>query len=263
MNTPELLFFIAFGAVAVFLITTMVRGWFKKRRVAAWLGRRERRDDEQFARFFSNPKTADIAVRVRRVLSNNLKMPLDGLTPGDRLDELDAELPANPHLFWELETEFGIKTKVEDLEAHRKTLEQLGTIHDLVAFVENKISEPRPQTPEDEEDEGSSRVYDFAIRSVPVLCVGGFVTLVIGAATQKRVLMNLGGAFFLAGVAVWGVANGGEMLWQIFRSARGASRKEIAARSLRLILLTCLALFFLWVGGMVAWGILKNILSSR
>src|SRR5437899_702382 len=112
MKTSESMAFIAFSGVAAFIITMISRDWHRKKRTVSSLATRAQRPDEQFGRgFFSDPKRADVAVRVRRVLSNNLKMPLDGLTPSDRLnDDLNAELPANPHLFWELEAEFGIKT---------------------------------------------------------------------------------------------------------------------------------------------------------
>src|SRR5436189_4234319 len=123
MKPSECIAFIAFGGVTAFIITMMVRDWRKKKRTVTSLATRAQHSDEQFGLvFFSDPKRADIAVRVRRVLSSNLKMSLDGLTPSDRLnDALDAELPANLHLFWELEAEFGIKTDVEDFDSHEKS----------------------------------------------------------------------------------------------------------------------------------------------
>ena len=47
------------------------------------------------------------------------------------------------------------------------------------------------------------------------------------------------------------------------QSIRQGSFKEIAARPLPFVFLTCLALFFLFLGGMFAWGILKNVLSPK
>lgn len=264
MKTSERLFFIAFGVVATFIITMMLRDWFRKRQIARTLARRDPHDDDQFRKIYPDLRRADIAVRTRRVLANNLELPLNGLAPGDRLDDdLNAELAANPHLFWELEAEFGILTDVEDLEAHERTLERLVTFHDLVQYVESRISEPQPQTPGADESEKTSRAYDFAIRSIPILCIGGFVTAVAGILIQKRTFMNLGGLIFMSGVAVWGLANGGEMLRNTVQSARGLPRKEIAARPWPFLLLTCFALFFLWIGGTVLWGVLKNLLSTK
>jgi len=264
-ENSELTFFIFFGAVSAFIITMLLRDRRRKKRTVTSLNARTRHDDAQFGRgFFADPKRADVAVRVRRVLSQNLKMPLDGLTPSDRLDDdLHAELPVNPHLFWELEAEFGIKTGIEDWETFKTTLERVVTFQDLVEYVESKIAEGPPPAAGEDENEKSSRVYEFAIRSIPILCIGGFLIAVVGIIVQKKALMNLGGLIFLSGFAVWGLANGGEMLWNLIQAVRQTSTKKIASRPLPLILLTCLALFLLWMGGMVFWGILKNVLKPK
>jgi acyl carrier protein len=265
MKASDLTFFIFFGAVSAFILTMLLRDWFGKKRTVTLLTTRSQNNDDQFAHaYFADPKLADIAVRARRVLSNNLKMPLEGLTPGDRLnDDLAAELPANPHLFWELEAEFGIKIGLEDWETFEKTLERLVTFQDLVEFLQRKISEPPPDTPGENEDDKPSRAYEFAIRSIPILCIGGFVIAVVGILMGKGTAMNLGGLIFVSGIAVWGFANGGEGLRNIIQAVRGMSFKEIGARPLPLIFFTCLALFFLWMGCIVSWGILKNLLSSK
>jgi len=264
MKTSEVLFFLCFGAVVALGLTTSLQDWLRKRRITAALARRVQRDDSQFLGFFPDPKRADIAIRARRVLSNNLKLPLDGLTPGDRLNEdLNAELPANPDFFWELEAEFGIKTNVEELDSHEKNLDRLVTFQDLVEYIERKLSEPLPQTTGADEDERPSRAYDLAIRSIPILCIGGFLTAVASIVLQKKSLINVGGLIFMSGIAVWGFANGGELLRNMIRAVRGLSFKELAAHPWRLIVLTSLVLFLLWVGCVVFEGILKNVLSSR
>lgn len=263
MKTSELTFLIVFSVVATFIVTMLSRDWLRKRSISREFARRIQRDDEQFGEFFPDPKRAGIAIRTRRVLSNNLKMPFDGLAPSDRLnDDLNAELPGNLALFWDLEAEFGIKTGVEDLDTHEKTLERLVTFQDLVDFVERRIAESLPEPPATDEEK-SSRIFSFAIRSIPILCIGGFMTAMGGIVVQKRTLINLGGFLFLSGAAVWGLANGGEMLRNMIRSARGSSWKETAARPWPVILTTCLALFFLWLGGTLVWGILKTVLLSK
>src|ERR1051325_619988 len=193
MKTSEWFEAIAGVAVAALIITMMFRDQFRKRRIVASLAARAQHNGVEFGRgFFSHPKRADIATRAREVLSKNLKMPLEGLTPSDRLNEdLNAELAANPHLFWELEAEFGIKTDVEDLDSHEKTLERLVTFQDLVEYIELKISTPQSQTPDENANEEPSRVYDVAIRSIPILCVGGFLIAVLSILFQKQMLLKV------------------------------------------------------------------------
>ena len=121
------------------------------------------------------------------MLSKNLEMPLNGLTPSDRLNEdLNAEVVLNPDLFWELETEFGIITGVDDVQAFEKTLERLVTFQDLVEFLHTRMSEPQPQKPGAEEEEKPSRAYETGMRSIPVLCIGGFLIAVAGIIAQRN-----------------------------------------------------------------------------
>lgn len=265
MKVSEPILFILFGLVMAFIITMLLRDWLRKKRVVTSLANRPQHNDEQFARAYSrDPKRADIAVRARRVLSKNLEMDLSGLTPSDRLnDDLNAELSMNPDLFWELEAEFRIKIGVDDFETFEQTMERLVTFQDLVEFLQRKISEPQPETPAPDEDEKPSRSYELSIRSIPVLCIGGFLIAIVGIVVQKRAVMNLGGLIFISGVAIWGFANGGEFLRHIIKAVRGTSLKEIAARPVPFILFTCLALFFLWMGCTLSWGILKNLLSFK
>ncbi|HEX5218547.1 MAG TPA: hypothetical protein VFZ59_03180 [Verrucomicrobiae bacterium] len=263
MEKPDILFCIGFGAVATFIVTMMFRDWFRRRRLARKLTDRAPYDDE-FHRFFPDPKRADVAVRVRRVLAANLQLPSDRFIPSDRLnDDFNAELAANPDLFWELEAEFGIKTDVDDLDSHEKTLERIVTFGDLVEYIELKLSEPAPPPSEVDEEEPPSPLYRVAIRSIPFLCVSGFGIAVASIVVQNKKLLNAGGLIFLSGIMVWGLANGGEMLRGTVRSLRNSSFKEIISRPWSLILTTGVSLFFLWVGGFLLWGILKNLLSAK
>jgi len=263
MKASELVFFSAFALVMTFLITTGIRDWLRKRRLVASLAARVQHNDEQFGHgYFRDPMRADIAVRVRRILSNNLKLPLDGLTPSDRLnDDLHAELPANPNFFWDLEEEFGIKSGLEDLESFEKTLQVLVTFQDLVEYVERKMTEPLAETPGRNEE--PSRAYEFAIRCIPWLCFGGFLTAVAGIVLQLTWVTTLGKLMFLSGFAVWALANGGELLRSMIQEVRVTSFKEIVARPFTLIFLACLVLFCLGFGGLMLWAILKNILMHK
>ena len=218
-------------------------------------------DDDEFARaYFPDPKQADIAIRARRVIAKNLKMPLQGLRPTDRLnDDLDAELEINPHLFWDLEEEFGIKTGVEELETFEKTLQGLVTFEDLVKFLAERISATPPNAPVAEEEK-PSRPYQWAMRAMPILFIGGLGTAVVGIFVQKKTMMNVGVMIFASGVAVWGFSNGGEVLRGIIQEHWGRPWKEIAAHPWWLMFLVFLALFFLYAGSVITWAILKSFL---
>src|SRR5688572_25153022 len=202
MKTSAVIFFVVFASVSTFIVTMLLRDRLRKRRTVKSLAARSQNTDEQFARaYFPDPKQADIAVRARRVLAENLKMPVEGLRPTDRLnDDLGAELEINPDLFWELEAEFAIKIDVENFETFEKTLQRLVTFEDLVKFLEQKISETPPNAPAEEEEDKPSRAYHWAIRSIPVLCIAGFVLLAAGALTKAdRRIMHVGTALFLSG----------------------------------------------------------------
>lgn len=259
MKTSELVFFICFGAVVTYMVTMALRDWLRKRRIVASLAARVQRNDEQFGQnYFPEPKRAEVAARVRRILAKNLKMSLDGLASSDRLNEdLNAELPLNPHLFWDLETEFGIKSGLENMEYFEKTLRRLVTFQDLVAYVESKIAEPPAETPRQEESEKPSRAYEIAIRSVPYLCVGGFLIGVGGAILQMKWATKPGILLFLTGIVVWVFATGGEVFRNMIQDSLGKSFKEIATRPWMLILQTCVGLAFLFMGGALTWGMLK------
>jgi acyl carrier protein len=265
MITSERMFFLGFGLVATFIITMMLRDWLRKRRIIRALARQIPRNDAEFAReFFPDPNRADIAVRVRRVLADNLEMSLLGLTPQTRLDDdLHAELAANPDLFWELEAEFQIKTDVDERDDFEKVLARLATFQDLVAYVESKIAGAPPPGPAAPADEPPSRLYELAIRTIPVLCITGWVTLVLGILIQASLATKLGTVLFLAGIAVWGLANGGELLRTVLASLRNATWKERAARPGWLIFMSGLGLFFLWIGGTLLWAILKKVLRAE
>lgn len=261
MEFSELAAVILIGAVMALLVSVGFRDWLRKRRRVASLAARVQRNDEQFGQdYFPDAKRADAAVRVRRILSKNLEMPLGGLVPSDRLNEdLRAELPANPHLFWELEEEFGIRIDMDDMESFEKTLQRLVTFQDLLEFVEKRIAEPLAESPGQREEEEPSPAYEFAIRSIPVLFVVGLVGLVSGIILDKNRVTNISTVIFTSGFAVWGFANGGEMLRTLILEMRAMSFKEIAVRKWKLVFVTCLVVFFLSVGIFISWAVLNNV----
>ena len=127
------------------------------------------------------------------------------------------------------------------------------TFQDLVDFVIGKLAEPVVQRPPAENE--SSRSYLLAIKTIPYLCMGGFLTTVVGIIASSKRLQSCGGCVFLSGFVVWGLANGVEGIRAVVKVFRTASASEILARPWSLIIMTCVSLFFLWVGGMLIWGI--------
>src|SRR5262245_13649492 len=106
MKSSETIFFVVFVAVTILIFYVIASERLKKRRVVNRLKQRLQYSDEEFGRRFylNDPARAEVAGRVRKVLAANLEMPLAGLTPTDRLEtDLNAELPLNPDLFWDLE----------------------------------------------------------------------------------------------------------------------------------------------------------------
>jgi hypothetical protein len=264
MKNSEILFFIGFGAVSTFVITSLIRDRLRKRRIVASLKTRVDYNDDQFGRgFYSDPKRADIAIRVRRVLSANLEMPLDGLRPSDRLNEdLNAELPINPHLFWDLETEFGIHTGTDDLETFEETLKHLVTFDDLVSHVEAWIA-AGPSVTESAEKEESSLAHTLVTRSFAVLFVGGILVYIGGLITGKNAPIKAGLLILVSSFVATGLLIGATLLWNVVRTIRSSSGKSTPTRPLILILQSCVALFLLSICSAYFWGLLKKALPFK
>jgi len=99
------------------------------------------------------------------------------------------------------------------------------------------------------------------MRSIPVLAVSGLIITVIGIVIQKRSIINVGAMVFMLGIAVWGVGNGGALLWSLIRSTWSGSIKD--AHPLLLILFASMALVFLWIGITILWMILKGVIAGK
>jgi acyl carrier protein len=255
-ETLGLVFFIV---VSSGVIAAIVQDRIKKRRIAGFLAPRPTLSDDQFAHAFfaQDPEHGAIASRVRRVLATNLSQELERLNPEDRLNEdLDAELESNPDLFWELEQEFGIKTDVDDLESHAKTLERLVTFGDLVNYIATLVRE-RPAVSQSEELPPPSRFYGVAFRSIPIFCLAGFGVIAFGAFVQRSVVMKLGTGLFLFGFAVWALANGGVSVWELIQTVRADGLKELTTRPWSTLFRLLFAVFLLVAGGFFVWTIAK------
>jgi hypothetical protein len=98
----------------------------------------------------------------------------------------------------------------------------------------------------------ASGVHRWIIRILPVIFVGGAVTALVGAYLQSRLIINLGGAVFLFGGALWGLVNGGVLAWGYVRAERkmGADgfRKDFAANPVKSVMLILLTMFFIAAG---------------
>ena len=136
---------IAFMSVCgIGFTAAMIYDRVRKKRVLRLLASRPCRDDGIFARRFfgESEQEADIAIRLRKVLGANLEISLLSLQADDRLDaDLSTEVVSNPDLFWAIEKEFGVQTRVMDWEAHEPEVNNLTTFRDLVRYVEGKISD--------------------------------------------------------------------------------------------------------------------------
>ena len=140
----EILFSIILAVIGVCIVAFMIYDRIRKNRLRDLMNRRLPLNDSAFsARWFSeSPQLSDTAVRLRKILQENIEQPLDSLNPDDRLeDDLYLELPRNPDLFWAIEQEFDIKTSILDYAVHENDLKSLNTFRDLIGYVEAKRSE--------------------------------------------------------------------------------------------------------------------------
>ena len=175
---------------------------------------RQQFSDEEFGKtFFSgSERSADVAVRVREILSENLEMPLDGIRPEDKLDDdLNAQLEVNPHLFWSLEEEYGFDAKVEDLEEFQKTVAGITTFSDLVNYVERMI---REQPKKKNKNRGKYEIDpdDNTSDYIAAAWFGGLIITIIGEASSMKALSAFGltlafmplaiGAFYLCTIVI-------------------------------------------------------------
>lgn len=134
-------FFIAWAISICFLIVLFFNDRRGKRHLIKTLEARPIENDQAFARHWlgESDELAGVAVRLRKLLAQDLDLPGDRLKPDDRLDEeLDAELIARPEVFEHIEDEFGIATNVMDYGEHIKDLERLTTFRDLVRYVDSR-----------------------------------------------------------------------------------------------------------------------------
>ena len=103
----------------------------------------------------------------------------------------------------------------------------------------------------------SSSIYGYAIRSIPILCVTGFITVLVGHFTHRPWAMTVGTCLFLSGLAVWGLANGGAFLWGFLRTVRRDGFRVFVEQPWSSAFYVFLMLFLLSAGGFFVWFIIR------
>jgi|SRR6266850_3785051 len=108
-----------------------------------------------------------------------------------------------------------------------------------------------------------STPYGYAIRSLPILFITGFIIALFGSITHRSWAEKLGVGLFLLGGAVWGFANGGAFVWGFLRTVRRYGFREFTAHpwsSALYILLMVSPVFF---GACFLWIALRATVLSR
>jgi acyl carrier protein len=180
--------------IGTFLVVSFMIGGIRHWLLDHSLRDRQQFTDEEFGKtFFSgSERSADIAVQIREILSENLEMPLDGIRPEDKLDEdLNAQLEANPHLFWSLEEKYGFDAKVEDLEEFEKTVAGITTFSDLVKYVERKIDE-KPKKGKKRRGKYEIDPDDRTSDYIGAMWFGGLILTFAGAVFRIKILSSIG-----------------------------------------------------------------------
>src|SRR5438045_320685 len=109
----------------------------------------------------------------------------------------------------------------------------------------------------------SCNVYGAAIRSIPILCVTGWVTVLVGSLTDRPWAMKLGTCLFLSGFAVWGLANGGAFLWGFLHTVRRDGFRVFVEHPWSSAFYVFIMLFFIYAGGFFVWFMFRAFTHSK
>ena len=108
----------------------------------------------------------------------------------------------------------------------------------------------------------SSTAYDYAIRSIPILCITGFVTLIAGGVGKKQWAMQVGACLFLSGFVVWAFANGGGFLWALIHTIRKRGFRVFREYPWSSAIIVFIMLFLFYVGYQLLYMILTAFGST-
>jgi acyl carrier protein len=139
LQTWLIVLLIAGGTAALLTLQT----WSERRRALRHMRGRPSISDDDFGRLFFSPDRAEIAARLRKILSGHIDVGLSRLSPDDklvqdiRMDSLDSM--STVEFVIDVEKHFGIS--IPDSIAER-----MQTLRDVADFVATHLSEEKPPT---------------------------------------------------------------------------------------------------------------------
>lgn len=108
-----------------------------------------------------------------------------------------------------------------------------------------------------------SKLYWGSLRLGIILGVAGWIVAVLGTLARNQPLARAGMAGFFALFAIWGLANGGAMLWAfllpVYKHGLSATIKDCVTEFWWLLFYSILMLELLSVGLVMLWLILKTL----
>jgi len=111
--------------------------------------------------------------------------------------------------------------------------------------------------------DSKSNAYGYAVRLIPILCVAGCVTALLGVILKKNWALKIGAVLFLSGIAFWGLANGGALLWGFVHTVRKEGSRPFIKYPWLSALYVFLMLFLLASGGFFVWLIIRTSAHSK
>jgi len=252
VSSPTLLF-------GTFLAISFLVGATKHWLTDQSLRDRQQFDDDQFAKSFfaGNQRTADIAVRVRKILSDNLEISLGGIRPEDKLnDDLDTQLSANPDLFWELEKAFGIDAMVENLDEFERITTEIVTFADLVKYIEAKVDElPKRANKKKGEFEidADDRIGDI----VAAMWFGGLTTYFVGDAFGYNRVAAIGLTTAFLPFAAGGFYMCSKMIGEVIKISKDEGLRILMEHPFSTLMSLAIFAAFFSAGAWFSWGIMQ------
>jgi hypothetical protein len=105
----------------------------------------------------------------------------------------------------------------------------------------------------------SSTAYDYAIRSIPILCIAGIVTLIVGVVGERQWVMRVGTCLFLSGFVVWGFANGSGFLWAFIHTIRKHGFRVFKEQPWSSAFIVLVMLFLFYAGYQFVWMMVRAL----
>ena len=113
----------------------------------------------------------------------------------------------------------------------------------------------------------TSKLYWGSLRLGLILGVAGWIVAMVGALARKQPLLRAGMAAFFALFSIWGLANGGAMVWAFSKHLRRhglkATIRDIASHPWSSALYSALTIVFLFAGLTMLYMVLKELSIIR